>query len=220
MTASDIEKATAKDSVLKKVMKYVRTGPPKSNQKGDLYRFREGVIIYLRFALKVAEVIPLKSTTTTMLIGSLLHIFSNHGPLETIARRFVDILKWALQNSRGERTMEGVFNVFILIFRVTPRPALNDSSPAKLLWSENPGRSTMLYFQRNRPPLVHLHAPIKLLQPTQQFTRMIIGRMTHGQKVSSKLREAAYNMKWISMAKLWCVIVTISVSGSQQNPRN
>ncbi|VUZ47059.1 unnamed protein product, partial [Hymenolepis diminuta] len=78
-------------------------------------------------------------------------------------------------------------------------------------------RSTRLYFQNTKPSLVKLHAPRRLLQPVKKFACVVIDRMAHGQRVSPELREIACYMKWILVAKLGCVIETISVSSTRHN---
>ncbi|VUZ57482.1 unnamed protein product [Hymenolepis diminuta] len=53
--------------------------------------------------------------------------------------------------------MEEIPNAFFFIYRMAPHPALNNS--LKLLWGEDPGRSTIIYLQMIQPSLVHLHTP-------------------------------------------------------------
>ncbi|VUZ53887.1 unnamed protein product [Hymenolepis diminuta] len=53
---------------------------------------------------------------------------------------------------------------------------------------------TMLYPQGTQSSLVHLPQSGRLLQPAQQFTCVIIGRMAHKPKVSSELSLELYEM--------------------------
>ncbi|KAM3186044.1 hypothetical protein ACTXT7_005182 [Hymenolepis weldensis] len=160
------------------------------------------VPLHLDFA---GLVIPLKSTTTTMLIGSLRHMFLNHGLPETIVTD-----NGAQFSSAPSKTFFGV--------TISPTPTLHHLIFNQV--GENSWRSTMPYFQRTKSPLVHLHAPRRPLHPAQQFTCMIIGRIIHGQKVTSEFDKVACYAKWKSMTKLGCVIGTTSFSSTQQDHRN
>lgn len=157
------------------------------------------VIVMIDSHSKWLKVIPLKSTTTTMLISSLSHIFSTHGLPKTIVIDNGTKFSWALfrdfcqshnityiysspyhSQSNDSLTLKRTFQksrgegttgeiINALQYRMTSHPALNYHSPTVVHMERRPRRIQDTLILKSSTQ-VYLHVPRWLLQSVRAWS--------------------------------------------------